>query len=91
MAFCLATGLAKSSILLFYLRIFPSKRLHIAVWIMFVITFGTGFGGVFVELLSCNPVAGNWELRLATTAHCINKPVVSFLLPLVTLHDSLWK
>lgn len=77
-AFCIATGLAKGSILLFYLRIFPSKKMVWTVWTLFAFTIGYSFACGLVNLFSCNPVAGSWKLEYATTAICINRPVFYF-------------
>lgn len=76
--FCAATGLAKTSILLFYRRIFPSRKFHWAVWGLVVYTVGFSAASVFVNIFSCSPVAGSWDIAYATTAKCINRPVFYF-------------
>ncbi|KFY72933.1 hypothetical protein V499_06945 [Pseudogymnoascus sp. VKM F-103] len=59
--FCAATGLAKTSILLFYQRIFPSKIFHWAVWGLATFTVGYSAASVFVNIFSCTPVQATWE------------------------------
>ncbi|KAF5001918.1 hypothetical protein FGRMN_702 [Fusarium graminum] len=77
--FCAATGLAKGSILLFYLRIFPMKKAQILVWIAFVFIVGYSTASVLVNIFSCHPVQGSWDLDYVPTAKCINRPVFYFL------------
>ncbi|KAM0276818.1 hypothetical protein ACHAQH_006353 [Verticillium albo-atrum] len=77
--FCLATGLAKGSILLFYLRIFPSRKMIWTVWVLFGFTVGYSLACALVNIFSCNPIAGSWALEHATTAVCINRPVFYFV------------
>lgn len=71
--FCAATGLAKGSILLFYLRIFPSKKVVYTVWSVFAFTIAYSLACVFVNIFSCNPVKASWDLTAAATAVCINR------------------
>lgn len=77
-SFCIATGLAKGSILLFYLRIFPSKKMVWTVWILFAFTLGYSIACGLVNVFSCTPVEGSWVLEHALTAKCINRPVFYF-------------
>ncbi|KAF3358585.1 hypothetical protein HYQ45_002755 [Verticillium longisporum] len=77
--FCLATGLAKGSILLFYLRIFPSRKMIWTVWVLFGFTVGYSLACALVNVFSCNPIAGSWALEHAATAVCINRPVFYFV------------
>lgn len=71
--FCAATGLAKGSILLFYLRIFPSKKVVYTVWSVFAFTIAYSLACVFVNIFSCNPVKASWDLTAAATGVCINR------------------
>jgi hypothetical protein len=72
--FCAATGLAKGSILLFYLRIFPGKYIVITVWTLFAFVIGYSLAGVFANIFSCNPVSASWNLEDAASAICMNRP-----------------
>ncbi|KAK8128726.1 hypothetical protein PG984_009834 [Apiospora sp. TS-2023a] len=76
--FCLATGLAKGSILLFYLRIFPSKPMRMAIWGVFAFTIGYSLASALVNVFSCNPIQGSWRLEESATAVCINRPAFYF-------------
>ncbi|KAI1845900.1 hypothetical protein JX265_011204 [Neoarthrinium moseri] len=78
MVFCAATGLAKGSILLFYLRIFPSRSMKIATWAVFAFTLGYSFASVLVNAFSCKPISGSWVLETSLTAVCINRPAFYF-------------
>ncbi|KAI6511426.1 hypothetical protein MCOR12_009299, partial [Pyricularia oryzae] len=72
-AFCLATGFAKGSILLFYLRIFPTRKMRYIVWILFGFTVGYSVASAIVNVFSCDPVEASWRIEYATTARCINR------------------
>ncbi|KAK8052513.1 hypothetical protein PG993_003898 [Apiospora rasikravindrae] len=76
--FCLATGLAKGSILLFYLRIFPSKPMRLAIWAVFAFTIGYSAASALVNVFSCRPIQGSWRLEDSATAVCINRPAFYF-------------
>jgi hypothetical protein len=76
--FCAATGLAKGAILLFYLRIFPSRTTRIVVWCLFAYTLSYSLASVLVNIFSCSPVNGSWDLEAAATAKCIDRPVFYF-------------
>ncbi|CAG8376068.1 unnamed protein product [Penicillium salamii] len=75
--YCAATGFTKTSVLVFYLRIFPSRNFHIAVWIIVFIAVGYSLASVLANLLSCTPVAKSWDATI-TTGHCMNRPVFYF-------------
>lgn len=77
--FCAATGFAKGSILIFYLRIFPMKSARIVIWIAFAFIIGYSTASVLVNIFSCNPVRGSWDPVAMATAKCINRPVFYFL------------
>ncbi|KAL8372239.1 hypothetical protein RB595_001837 [Gaeumannomyces hyphopodioides] len=76
--FCLATGFAKSSILLFYLRIFPVQAMRWTVFVLIFFTMGYSVAAALVNVFSCNPVRASWTLELVPTAACINRPVFYF-------------
>ncbi|KAH7014459.1 uncharacterized protein B0I36DRAFT_219008, partial [Microdochium trichocladiopsis] len=76
--FCAATGFAKGSILLFYLRIFPTRRMRWAVWLAFAFVMGFSAASVFVNIFSCNPVSGSWDLVASAKAVCIDRPLFYF-------------
>lgn len=77
--FCAATGMAKTSILLFYQRIFPSKAFHWAVWGLVAFTVSYSAASVCVNIFSCTPVRASWEVEFATAvSNCINRPMFYF-------------
>ncbi|KAI9151612.1 hypothetical protein HJFPF1_08819 [Paramyrothecium foliicola] len=76
--FCAATGLAKGSILLFYLRIFPAKAAQVAVWSAFAFTISYSLVSVLVNIFACDPIKASWDFEAAATAKCINRPVFYF-------------
>ena len=76
--FCAATGFAKASILLFYGRIFPSRTFKLIILCLVIFTVSYSLASVLVNVFSCKPVSGSWDLALATSAVCINRPVFYF-------------
>ncbi|RGP62978.1 putative integral membrane protein [Fusarium sporotrichioides] len=77
--FCAATGFAKGSILIFYLRIFPMRSARILIWTAFAFIIGYSTASVLVNIFSCNPIRGSWDPEVIATAKCINRPVFYFL------------
>ncbi|KAJ5757809.1 uncharacterized protein N7511_006503, partial [Penicillium nucicola] len=75
--YCAATGFTKCSVLIFYLRIFPSRNFHIAVWAIVFIAVGYSLASILVNIFSCSPIAKAWDLSI-TTGSCINRPVFYF-------------
>lgn len=76
--FCAATGFAKGSILLFYLRIFPTRRMQWVVWLSFAFVMTFSLASVLVNMFSCSPVSGSWNPATSETAVCIDRPVFYF-------------
>lgn len=62
---------------MFYLRIFPSRNFHIAVWSIVFIAAGYSFASILANIFSCNPIAKSWDLSI-TTGSCMNRPVFYF-------------
>ncbi|KAJ5370971.1 uncharacterized protein N7496_007063 [Penicillium cataractarum] len=75
--YCAATGFTKVSVLVFYLRIFPSRNFHIAVWSIVFIAAGYSFASILANIFSCNPIAKSWDSSI-TTGSCMNRPVFYF-------------
>ncbi|XEU97404.1 hypothetical protein FSHL1_002690 [Fusarium sambucinum] len=77
--FCAATGFAKGSILVFYLRIFPMRSARILIWTAFAFIMGYSTASVVANIFSCDPIRGSWDPEVIATAKCINRPVFYFL------------
>ncbi|KAL4882703.1 hypothetical protein BJY04DRAFT_206912 [Aspergillus karnatakaensis] len=75
--YCLGTGFLKVSVLLFYMRIFPSQTFHIAVWVLVFIAAGYNIASVLVNVFSCSPIAKSWDVSILSGT-CINRPVFYF-------------
>ena len=75
--YCAGTAASKSSILLFYLRIFPGRTFQIAVWIAAFFVVGYNLATIFANIFSCNPIAKSWDVMIPTGA-CINRPLLYF-------------
>lgn len=76
--FCIASGCAKSSILLFYLRIFPTTGTQKAIWATLFFNVGYSFAGTCVGIFHCDPVAASWNLEAQKSARCVNAPAFYF-------------
>jgi hypothetical protein len=70
--------MAKTSVLLFYRRIFPSRVFHWVVWAFVAFTVGYSAASVLVNIFSCSPIAASWDIKYVETAKCINRPVFYF-------------
>ncbi|KAJ5893648.1 hypothetical protein N7495_005339 [Penicillium taxi] len=75
--YCAATGFTKCSVLVFYLRIFPSRKFHTAVWTLVFIAAGYSFASILANIFSCNPIAKSWDETIIGGT-CINRPVFYF-------------
>jgi hypothetical protein len=54
-------GLVKISILLFYLRVFPLRSLHLASWTMIAYCVATTLAFLLVTIFQCHPIAYIWN------------------------------
>ncbi|KAI9375464.1 hypothetical protein BJX61DRAFT_128299 [Aspergillus egyptiacus] len=75
--YCAGTGFLKVSVLLFYLRIFPSRGFQAAVWTLVFIAAGYNVASVLANVFSCNPIAKSWDISI-TEGSCMNRPVFYF-------------
>ncbi|KAL4925961.1 uncharacterized protein BDV17DRAFT_163177 [Aspergillus undulatus] len=75
--YCAGTGFLKVSVLLFYMRIFPSRNFHLAVWVLVFIAAGYNIASVLANIFSCNPIAKSWDVTI-TQGYCMNRPVFYF-------------
>ncbi|KAJ1715169.1 hypothetical protein NYO67_2714 [Aspergillus flavus] len=74
--YCAGTGFTKVSVLVFYMRIFPSRNFHRAVWSIVFIAAGYSVASVLANVLSCKPVDKAWYPT--KTGYCMNRPVFYF-------------
>lgn len=75
--YCAATGFTKVSVLVFYLRIFPSKTFHIAVWTIVFIAIGYNIASVLANVFACTPIAKSWDLTIMG-GECMHRDVFYF-------------
>ncbi|KAJ0426861.1 CFEM domain-containing protein [Aspergillus carlsbadensis] len=59
--YCVCISLIKSSMLLLYLRLFPSKPLRLTVFITLGITIAWGTATFLAQLFSCSPIHYFWN------------------------------
>ncbi|PLB47386.1 hypothetical protein P170DRAFT_478236 [Aspergillus steynii IBT 23096] len=75
--YCAATGFTKVSVLIFYVRIFPTRTFHICVWAIAAIAVLYNVASVFANFLGCTPIAKTWDMTI-TKGTCMNRPVFYF-------------
>ncbi|KAL4921364.1 hypothetical protein BDW62DRAFT_197942 [Aspergillus aurantiobrunneus] len=75
--YCVGTGFLKVSVLLFYMRIFPSRNFHLAVWTLVFIAASYNIASVLANVLACNPVAKSWNVAI-TGGYCMNRNAFYF-------------
>ncbi|RDW78930.1 uncharacterized protein DSM5745_05782 [Aspergillus mulundensis] len=75
--YCAGTGFLKCSVLLFYVRIFPSRNFHIVVWVLVFIAAGYSLASVLANVFSCNPIAKSWDMRIERGS-CMDRPTFYF-------------
>lgn len=69
--YCTGVGLVKLSLLLMYLRIFPTKDFRIGAYILGSVTIGWVIAINCVSIFQCNPIEKAW-LGPAVAGTCIN-------------------
>lgn len=60
----------KISFLLQYLRIFPTKKMRLAIWIVFGIVIVYGAWTVFSMVFFCTPIEAYWKSDSNVKARC---------------------
>lgn len=81
----------KLSLLLFYLRIFPSHTMRVLLWgtIAFDVLFGAGF--VVASVVQCFPVDHFWHKWDGEhRGHCINTNAVGWANALISIALDFW-
>ncbi|KKY20014.1 putative pth11-like integral membrane protein [Phaeomoniella chlamydospora] len=69
-------SITKCSLLLQYLRLFPSQKVRRTCWIVLGIVIAYGIYAVFVVLFMCTPVKYFWDKSIKGT--CLNNSAVYF-------------
>ncbi|SPO06289.1 related to integral membrane protein [Cephalotrichum gorgonifer] len=96
--FLLCGSLAKTSLLIFYLRLTPHKWFRFTVWSIIAVVSAYTIGITLALIFMCNPIPKAWDIYI-TEGHCLNRAdlyfatavsniasdVVLFLLPLPIL------
>lgn len=58
-----------------YLRIFTAGTMfRTAIFVTGAIIAGYGIATALVNVFSCSPIAASWQLDLAATGKCIDRP-----------------
>jgi hypothetical protein len=68
---CVALACARQSVLLFYKRIFDTRKFGVTVWIMSFLNLGWMIAFVCVFLFQCTPVDEVWKTPQGKRKHCI--------------------
>lgn len=70
--------LVKVSILLQYLRVFPSKKFRIAAFSLMFVVVGYSLGTMFSAMFICTPIRHFWDRSIDGT--CLNETAVWYVL-----------
>lgn len=69
-------AIVKQSVLIFLLRLGGTKDgVRAVVWIVSVFNVAEMIAVFFAVIFQCSPIAANWDLALAPTAHCFDASV----------------
>ncbi|KAL8735269.1 MAG: hypothetical protein Q9181_002881 [Wetmoreana brouardii] len=68
LAWPIAQSATKISILLFYIHLFPTKRLCIAAYTLIAVVSAWGIEHILVSLFLCRPISYNWDGSI--DGHC---------------------
>ena len=71
------SAFTKLAFLFFYLRIFPSRSFHIAVWFVVFVAVGYEVASVLANVFACTPIAKSWDATI-TGGICMNRAVFYF-------------
>ena len=66
----------KTSLILFYVRLFPSKKFRLAGWIIFGFTLFWACGAWLASLLECHPVNFFWD-KTIKGGTCVPNPLIT--------------
>jgi hypothetical protein len=66
-----AMPLIKASVLAFYLRLFPTHRFRIAVWVIGVYVFCWWISIFVATLMQCRPISSNWGTQPVQLGNCL--------------------
>lgn len=79
--YVITTGLPRISVLIFYLRLNPSRNFRICTFIVLGLTFAYTIGLFLVQLFACHPVEKLWKPLMPGT--CIDQRPIFLTLPIV--------
>ena len=81
-------GLVKVSILLFYLRVFPVRSLHLASWMMIGYCIASTLAFLLVTILQCQPIEYVWNKDLKG-GKCVNYNAVAWANAAINIQQDL--
>ncbi|KAI1337846.1 hypothetical protein F5Y15DRAFT_145931 [Xylariaceae sp. FL0016] len=70
------TILSKLTMCVFYFRLSPVRMYQYSVYVTAFICAGSLVGIWFSVLFSCRPISASWDVKVLSTAKCINTPVL---------------
>ncbi|KAG5957352.1 hypothetical protein E4U58_006172 [Claviceps cyperi] len=82
----------KSSLIHFYLTIFPTKRVRIVLWSTFGVNIAWGIACILVTIFQCVPVENNWlrYLQQDSSGKCLNMNLLGWTNGAVSVAIDLW-
>jgi hypothetical protein len=86
--YVITIGLVKVSILLFYLRVFPLKSLHLASRAMITYCVGSTVAFVLVTAFQCHPIEYTWNKDIKG-GYCVNYNAVAWANAAINIQQDL--
>lgn len=82
----------KSSLIYFYLTIFPTKRVRILLWSTFGVNIAWGITCILVTVFQCVPVENYWlrYLQQDSSGQCLNMNLLGWTNGAVSVAIDLW-
>ena len=84
LAYFVALGLIKTSVLLFYARIFPGKQLRMTLWMLFWFTWAWVIVFGITSILQCSPVHKAWDPLIPGDCVNLDRLVLGNAIPNIT-------
>lgn len=86
--YVITIGLVKVSILLFYLRVFPLRPLHLASWTMICYCVAGTLAFLLVTIFQCHPIAYIWNKDIKGGT-CVNFNAVAWANAAINIQQDL--
>ncbi|KAG5983940.1 hypothetical protein E4U55_006647 [Claviceps digitariae] len=82
----------KLSLICFYLKIFPNRRVRLLLWSTFAVNLAWGFACILVTVFQCAPIQAYWlrYLQREGSGQCLNMNVLGWTNGAVSVVIDIW-